>query len=141
MDRATLARIFDPFFTTKEAGHGTGLGLATVFGIVKQSGGYVWAESNPGAGSTFSVYLPRAKTPRRITDKTRAIVSGGNERILLVEDEDAIRRMGRHALEQKGYQVIAAADGAAALALDDENEIDLLVTDVMMPGMLGTTLA
>jgi PAS domain S-box-containing protein len=141
MDRATQARIFDPFFTTKEPGKGTGLGLATVFGIVKQSDGYVWVDSQAGAGATFSVYLPRAKRPRRPNEPARIIGGGGSERILLVEDEDSVRRLARRVLELHGYRVIDAADATAALELADDNEFDLVLTDVMMPGMLGPALA
>ena len=137
MDRATQARIFDPFFTTKEPGQGTGLGLATVFGIVKQSGGYVWVASEVGEGATFTLYLPRAKNTIRPTGPARSV----GERILLVEDEDAVRRVARRALELHGYQIIEASDASAALKLAAENEIDLVLTDVMMPGMLGPALA
>ena len=141
MDRATQARIFDPFFTTKEPGQGTGLGLATVFGIVKQSGGYVWVDSQVGQGATFSIYLPRATSASRPSGPVRVIGASGNERILLVEDEDAVRRVARRALELHGYQIIEAADGHAALRLAGEHTVDLLLTDVMMPGMLGPALA
>jgi two-component system, cell cycle sensor histidine kinase and response regulator CckA len=140
MDRATQARIFDPFFTTKEAGQGTGLGLATVFGIVKQSGGYVWVESTLGEGSMFSVYLPRAKSTARTSGSVRAIGARGTECILLVEDEDSVRRVARRALELQGYRIIEAADGVTALALAGEEDVDLILSDVMMPGMLGPTL-
>jgi two-component system cell cycle sensor histidine kinase/response regulator CckA len=141
MDRATQARIFDPFFTTKEAGQGTGLGLATVFGIVKQSGGYVWVESEVGEGATFSIYLPRTNSGGRLSGAVNVVAGAGSERILLVEDEDAVRRVARRALELHGYQIIEASDGSAALKLADENQFDLLLTDVMMPGMLGPALA
>jgi PAS domain S-box-containing protein len=141
MDRATQARIFDPFFTTKEPGQGTGLGLATVFGIVKQSGGYVWVESTLGNGATFSIYLPRAKNPSRPSGPVIVGGAAGNERVLLVEDEESVRRVARRSLELHGYKIIEAADGYAALELASEHEIDLLLTDVMMPGMLGPTLA
>ena len=140
MDRATQARIFDPFFTTKEAGQGTGLGLATVFGIVKQSGGYVGVESKPGAGSTFSVYLPHARGTERRSGPNRAIAGGGNEQILLVEDEDGVRRVARRALELHGYRVHEAPDGPSAIHLAASCEIDMVVTDVMMPGMIGPVL-
>ncbi|MEO8336370.1 MAG: response regulator [bacterium] len=140
MDRATQSRIFDPFFTTKEAGHGTGLGLATVFGIVKQSGGYVWVESTPGHGSMFSVYLPRSENIARQSGPTGIVGTGGTETILLVEDEEAVRRVARRALEMHGYTIIDAADGPTALALAAANAIDLVLSDVMMPGMPGPTL-
>ena len=140
MDRATQARIFDPFFTTKEAGQGTGLGLATVFGIVKQSGGYVWVESKPGKGSMFSVYLPRAQARERNSESAGIVGSRGTETILLVEDEEAVRRVARRVLEMHGYKIIDAADGATALDLAAENDVDLVLSDVMMPGMPGPTL-
>ena len=141
MDRATQSRIFDPFFTTKEAGQGTGLGLATVFGIVKQSGGYVWVSSKVGEGSVFSVYLPRAKGESRTSGPVTVVARGGSELILLVEDEDSVRRVARRALEMHGYRIIDAADGASALVLAEANDVDLVLSDVMMPGMLGPTLA
>jgi two-component system cell cycle sensor histidine kinase/response regulator CckA len=140
MDRATQARIFDPFFTTKDAGQGTGLGLATVFGIVKQSGGYVSVESAPGTGSTFSIYLPRAHGEPRRSGPNRAVRGGGNEQILLVEDEDGVRRVARRALELHGYRVSEARDGQSAMQMAESTEIDLVVTDVMMPGMIGPVL-
>ena len=140
MDRPTQARIFDPFFTTKEAGQGTGLGLATVFGIVKQSGGYVLVESAPGAGSTFSVFLPPAMSAERRSGPSRALTGAGDEQILLVEDEDAVRRVARRALEIHGYTVHEAPDGPSALQRITECEVDMVLTDVMMPGMLGPAL-
>jgi CheY-like chemotaxis protein len=140
MDRATQARIFDPFFTTKEAGRGTGLGLATVFGIVKQSGGFVWVESAPGEGAAFSVYLPRAKRDVRPGGPVIILEASGDESILLVEDEESVRRVAKRALELHGYTIFEAADGLSALVLAAENDIDLVLSDVMMPGMLGTTL-
>jgi two-component system cell cycle sensor histidine kinase/response regulator CckA len=140
MDRATQARIFDPFFTTKEAGQGTGLGLATVFGIVKQSGGYVWVESTVGKGSVFSVYLPRADSRARTSGSQSIVGAKGNETILLVEDEEAVRRVARRALEMHGYKIVDAPDGATALALAAVNDVDLVLSDVMMPGMPGPTM-
>ena len=140
MDRPTQTRIFDPFFTTKEAGQGTGLGLATVFGIVKQSGGYVWVESMPGIGSTFTVYLPFAQGAERRSGPNRAMSSSGNEQILLVEDEDAVRRVVRRALEVHGYRVHEAADGPSAIVLAGTIEFDMVLTDVMMPGMIGPVM-
>ena len=141
MDAATQARIFEPFFSTKTAGHGTGLGLATVYGFVKQSRGYVWVQSRPGEGSTFSVYLPRAAAaaPSVSEDAHRAL---GGDVVLLVEDEDGVRRVARRALELHGYRVIEAADGVRAVDLARATpSIGLLVTDVMMPGMLGPQVA
>ena len=141
MDRATQARIFDPFFTTKEPGQGTGLGLATVFGIVKQSGGYVWVESEPAKGATFTIYLPSAATSQRPRGSMSAVGTTGRERILLVEDEDAVRRVARRSLELHGYEICEASDGSAALKLAEDHQFDLLLTDVMMPGMLGPVVA
>ena len=141
MDAATQARIFDPFFTTKAVGQGTGLGLATVYGIVKQSRGYVWVQSAPGDGSTFSVYLPRALDAAPTVEEESPGVSRGDV-VLLVEDEDGVRRVVRRALELHGYRVIEAADGASAVELARcTPSIGLLLTDVMMPGMLGPAVA
>ena len=141
MDRATQARIFDPFFTTKDPGQGTGLGLATVYGIVKQSGGYVWVDSRPNQGSVFSIYLPRAKNRSRTNGFIAGVGAGGTERVLLVDDDDSVRRVAQRALELHGYSVTATANGASALEIFDPKEFDLLITDVMMPGMLGPTIA
>jgi two-component system, cell cycle sensor histidine kinase and response regulator CckA len=144
MDDHTLARIFEPFFTTKEAGKGTGLGLSTVYGIVKQSGGYISAYSELGAGTVFKVYLPRIsgnqialKAPPTKTDVR------GTETILLVEDETVVRRMARIILESAGYRVMEATGAAEALAVFENHgdEIQLLVTDVIMPDMSGRVLA
>ena len=140
MDRATQARIFDPFFTTKEVGQGTGLGLATVFGIVKQSGGYVSVESELGAGSTFSVYLPPARGAMHPNPPGTTMRGEGKVRILLVEDEDAVRRVARRALEIHGYHIEEASDGPSAIQLAKDAGIDMLLTDVMMPGMIGPVL-
>jgi signal transduction histidine kinase/CheY-like chemotaxis protein len=145
MDEATKARIFEPFFTTKEPGVGTGLGLATVFGIVKQSGGSVRVLSEPGAGATFEVYLP----PSAETEKDRASSpelarrEGGSETILLVEDNDQVRQLIRRILVSHGYQVFDAANPQEALALFERhrNSIQLLLTDVVMPQMSGRQLA
>jgi two-component system cell cycle sensor histidine kinase/response regulator CckA len=143
MDAETLSHLFEPFFTTKEKGKGTGLGLATVFGIVKQSGGYVDVASAPGAGTTFRVYLPRSDA--RTTSGVRPRVSSrsGSETVLVVEDEAAVRNLVRAVLERKGYVVLVAQDGAAALELVDKHTgvIHVLLTDVVMPGMNGRELA
>jgi PAS domain S-box-containing protein len=145
MPPEVMDRAFDPFFTTKPAGQGTGLGLATVYGIVKQSGGSINLESEPGAGTTVAIVLPVAPaTPqdRQPSDeKTRA--AGGSETILLVEDEPALLEAGRRILSRSGYRVLTAADGPAAidLAAHEDRPIDLLLTDVLMPAMLGTELA
>jgi CheY-like chemotaxis protein len=142
MDAATQARIFDPFFTTKGAGQGTGLGLATVYGIAKQSSGYVWVHSVPGEGSTFTVYLPRAVDVERTSHEENVAAAPAGDVVLLVEDEDGVRRVARRALELNGFQVLEASDGAAAVALARENPtIGVLLTDVMMPGMLGPAVA
>ena len=140
MDRATQARIFDPFFTTKDVGQGTGLGLATVFGIVKQSGGFVSVESAPGAGSTFSVYLPHARGALRRIPRGTTTRGEGKERILLVEDEDAVRRLARRALEIHGYHIEEASDGPSAIQIAKDTDIDMVLTDVMMPGTIGPVL-
>ena len=159
MDSGTIARIFEPFFTTKPQGQGTGLGLATVYGIVRQTDGYLDVRSMRGEGTQFTIYLPRAEgkvqacgiAPRG-QDGAQAVESAqedltGSSCILLVEDEDAVRAFSQRALEGKGYRVLAAASGPDALALLDSEEAqaagcpDLLVTDVVMPEMDGPTLA
>jgi len=142
-------KIFEPFFSTKEVGAGTGLGLSTVYGIVKQTGGYVFVESKPGEGANFSIYLPRyfqpkdavAAAPAPVKQQTAQDLTGKGT-ILLVEDEDGVRVFGSRALRNKGYTVIEADSGEAALAVIDsyEGEIDLLITDVVMPQMDGATL-
>jgi two-component system, cell cycle sensor histidine kinase and response regulator CckA len=141
MDAATQARIFDPFFTTKATGQGTGLGLATVYGIAKQSGGYVWVQSAPGEGSTFTVFLPRAVDVPRESPVAVEQPSSGSDLVLLVEDEEGVRRVARRALELHGYRVLEASNGDDALALAAAHPIRLLISDVMMPGMLGPELA
>jgi two-component system cell cycle sensor histidine kinase/response regulator CckA len=144
MDAETLGHLFEPFFTTKEKGKGTGLGLATVFGIVKQSGGYVDVASAPGAGTTIRVYLPRTDAPRKISGIRPPVFSlSGSETVLLVEDEAAVRNLVRAVLERKGYVVLVAPDGAAALDLVDKHTgvIHVLLTDIVMPRMSGRDLA
>ena len=145
MDPATLARIFEPFFTTKPAGKGTGLGLSTVYGIVKQSGGFVWVYSDPGHGSTFRIYLPRADEPltdRRPSGTPRRTPPGGTETVLLVEDDDAVRRFMRNVLERHGYTILEAASGAEAVSVAraTAGAIRIVVSDVVMPEMSGTVL-
>jgi CheY-like chemotaxis protein len=145
MDAETLQHVFEPFFTTKERGKGTGLGLATVYGIVEQSGGHVIAYSEPGVGSTFKVYLPPADVAAIELDDpvVPGPTPGGHETILFVEDEDAVRATAREVLESSGYHVIEARDGVEALELASQHpgEIQLLVSDVVMPRMGGGELA
>ena len=140
MDSVTLSRIFEPFFTTKPAGKGTGLGLATVYGIVKQSGGFVWVYSDPGHGSTFRIYLPRVEeqaTDRHASGTPRRRPPRGTETVLLVEDDEAVRRFVRNVLEQNGYTVFEAASGPEAVNVARPNAaaIQLVVSDVVMPEM------
>jgi two-component system, cell cycle sensor histidine kinase and response regulator CckA len=145
MDAATQQRIFEPFFTTKEKGKGTGLGLSTVYGVVKQSGGYIDVFSSPGKGTTFNIYLPRVDAEVAADDQNNSPSSAtrGTETVLLVEDEDMLRALTRNLLEMNGYTVFEAANGAAALevAAQTPGEIHLLLTDVVMPGINGRMLA
>lgn len=145
MDSPTLARIFEPFFTTKSLGQGTGLGLATVYGIVKQTGGEILVSSELGKGTTFKICLPRIDNPQETEDSaaSRARDSMGSETILVVEDEEVIRTLARRVLEKQGYRVLEACDGSEALALTEQHRgnIDLLVSDVVMPGLSGRELA
>jgi PAS domain S-box-containing protein len=144
MDASVRAHLFEPFFTTKEVGKGTGLGLATVYGIVKQSGGYISVYSEPGRGSSFKIYLPRIATP---VDAAPGPQKGGpargSETLLVVEDEPAVLALSRRALEAQGYVVLAASDAAAALRVVERHggTIHLLLTDVVMPGLSGRELA
>ena len=145
MDEQTLGHIFEPFYTTKESGRGTGLGLSTVYGIVKQSGGYIWVYSEPGKGSTFKVYLPRVA--EQVEESTPPLAQledkRGTETILLVEDEQAVRDLIVTLLSQRGYEVIVARHPAHAeqIAAKFPHEIHLLLTDVVMPGTSGRELA
>ncbi|HZC66164.1 MAG TPA: ATP-binding protein, partial [Candidatus Dormibacteraeota bacterium] len=145
MDAATQAHIFEPFFTTKEQGKGTGLGLATVYGVVKQSGGFIWVYSELGKGTCFKIYLPRVDQPAEAAGVPLALteVPRGTETILLSEDEQDVREVAREFLESGGYTVIEAQNGDEALALGSkfEGPIDLLITDMVMPGMRGQELA
>jgi signal transduction histidine kinase len=145
MDRATQARIFEPFFTTKESGKGTGLGLAMVYGIVRQSGGHVWVYSEPGQGTTFKVYLPRAQTTAEaiVPESASVEILAGSETILLVEDEESVREVSGRLLRRAGYTVMEAEDGRRALEIVSEHtaSIDVLVTDMVMPEIGGRELA
>jgi CheY-like chemotaxis protein len=146
MDADTQSHIFEPFYTTKGL-KGTGLGLSTVYGIVKQSEGYIWVFSEAGKGTTFKIYLPRLSAPGHVNALQPALArepsSWGHETILLVEDEENLRRLTRTSLENQGYSVIDALDGAAATQLSQAHQglIHLLLTDVIMPGMNGRELA
>jgi PAS domain S-box-containing protein len=145
MDAPTQARIFEPFFTTKEVGKGTGLGLATVYGIVRQSGGSVWVYSEVGQGTAFKIYFPcvadSMETLKPVPEDSELLA--GVETVLLVEDEEVVREMAREILEECGYQVLQAKDGDEALALagQHDGEIHLMLTDVVMPRMSGRELA
>jgi len=157
MDAETRSHLFEPFFTTKEQGKGTGLGLSTVYGTVKQSGGHISVESEPGRGSTFTVYLPRVAAPVGPPDRPAAdapgprpgasaeaiLTPGRGETILLVEDAQRVRAVVREILEMSGYVVLEARQGAEALELSNRHAgtIHLLVTDVVMPQMSGRELA
>ncbi|HEY7436423.1 MAG TPA: ATP-binding protein, partial [Methylomirabilota bacterium] len=145
MDAAIRAQIFEPFFTTKEVGKGTGLGLATVYGIVKQSGGFIEVESEPGRGASFKVCLPRVEEEAAAAEPAKA--SGtrlrGSETVLLVEDDESLRTLAREILTVQGYAVLEAASPREALRIHQTHErrIDLLLTDVVMPEMNGQQLA
>ncbi len=143
MPKETIDHVFEPFFTTKEKGHGTGLGLSTVYGIIKQSGGNIWVYSEPRKGTTFKIYLPREenlKTER--TPKPVLIDCRGTETILVVEDEKAVRDLTRRVLTSAGYQVITAANAGEALLECERTHthIDLILTDVVIPKMSGIEL-
>jgi signal transduction histidine kinase/CheY-like chemotaxis protein len=145
MNAATQAHIFEPFFTTKEKGKGTGLGLATVYGVVKQSGGFLWVYSELGKGTTFKIYLPRVDEVAETESekKHKEEFARGSGTILLAEDEKEVREVTREFLELAGYTVIDAKDGADALTLAEKytGKIELLVTDMVMPGIGGRELA
>ncbi|HXY49890.1 MAG TPA: PAS domain S-box protein [Terriglobales bacterium] len=145
MDKETQSRIFEPFFTTKEKGKGTGLGLSTVYGIVKQSGGYIFANSSPGQGTTFRIYLPRVMDAAAHSGPVKAAsaAGGGSETVLLVEDEESVRQLVRETLLARGYKVLEADNGEAGLrqVREQRGAIDIIITDVVMPGMSGRELA
>jgi two-component system cell cycle sensor histidine kinase/response regulator CckA len=145
MDADVQARIFEPFFTTKPIGQGTGLGLSTVYGIVKQSGGFVWVYSEPGEGSVFKVYLPEAKAARREDPPVErpSVPQGGSETILVIEDEEIVRTLASRGLRDHGYTVIEAKNGVEALHYiqGHPGTVDLVLSDVVMPEMGGRELA
>jgi CheY-like chemotaxis protein len=145
MDKEIQAHLFEPFFTTKEVGKGTGLGLATIYGIVKQSDGHIWVYSEVGQGTTFKIYLPRLEeTIQTETQPTHPVeFYAGDETILVVEDAEMVRNLIQNILLEHGYTVLATSNGAEALRVCREcNEpIHLLLTDVVMPGMSGRELA
>jgi two-component system, cell cycle sensor histidine kinase and response regulator CckA len=145
MDRDTLAHAFEPFFTTKGLGKGTGLGLSTVYGFVKQSGGYVWAYSEPGQGTVVKVYLPLVDLPSEPMTQPRPARPGSvvTRTVLVVEDEPQVRRMAARALAEAGHRVLEAGDGREAISVLARagQGVDLVLTDVAMPGMSGRELA
>jgi signal transduction histidine kinase len=145
MEAETQARLFEPFFTTKEQGRGTGLGLATVYGIVKQSGGHIYVYSEPGRGTTFKIYLPSVAETGAVAKRKPATseLIGGEETVLVVEDNQAARELATKVLERLGYSVLTASSGGEALRLLEEKRapVNLLVSDVVMPGMTGPELA
>lgn len=146
MDADLQSHIFEPFFTTKEPGKGTGLGLATVYGVIKQSGGFIWVDSEVGRGTTFKIYLPRVDEPREtavFSETSAETPEHGARTILLVEDEPSLRKLTRNTLVEVGFSVLEAKDALQALEIAKQNNfaIDLLLTDVVMPGMNGRALA
>jgi CheY-like chemotaxis protein len=145
MDAETQSHIFEPFYTTKERGKGTGLGLAMVYGVVKQSGGFIWLSSEVGRGTRFDVYFPpvRESITAGSTPSAAAATSGGLETILLVEDEEALRAATCEFLQSRGYTVLVAGDGAEATRICEQHtgNIDVILTDLVMPGMDGTELS
>ena len=144
MDEQTMANIFEPFFTTKEKGKGTGLGLSTVYGIIKQSGGYIWVYSEPGKGTTFKIYLPQVieEVEDIVIQRSPPETLKGKETILLVEDDQGVRDVSEMILREFGYQVLKAENGEEALQVIEKNgkEIQLMITDLVMPGMSGKEL-
>jgi two-component system, cell cycle sensor histidine kinase and response regulator CckA len=144
MDEETRSRIFEPFFTTKAIGQGTGLGLSTVYGIVKQSGGFVWVYSEPDEGSVFKIYLPAAEALPQDEPPSEPQVTpeGGSETIVVIEDEDVVRNLASRGLRDHGYEVLEARNGAQALAYIKQHPgtVDLVISDVVMPEMGGREL-
>ncbi|PYV38888.1 MAG: hybrid sensor histidine kinase/response regulator [Acidobacteria bacterium] len=145
MDEATLGQIFEPFFTTKEQGKGTGLGMSTVYGIVKQSGGYIWVDSKLGLGTSCKIFFPRVEQAV-MTPKVREVLAGpagGKETILLVEDEGSVAILARRVLEREGYRVLEAREGQEALRISGRyvGPIHMILTDVVMPVMSGREVA
>jgi CheY-like chemotaxis protein len=145
MSSETLSHVFEPFFTTKEVGRGTGLGLATVYGIVKQSGGYIRVQSEENVGTGFEILLPYVEaTPEVVTEpQARSSMTARGETVLVAEDERAVRALASRILRKRGYHVLEATDGVEALeiARQHEGRIDLLLTDIVMPIMGGRELA
>jgi CheY-like chemotaxis protein len=145
MDAATMEHLFEPFFTTKELGRGTGLGLSTVYGIVKQSGGYILIDSAPGEGSTFKMYFPRVEEAPQPPARAYAFAGSlrGSETLLLAEDDERVRNLIKRILDRQGYTVLLATscEEAVRLSRAHAGAIDLLVTDVVMPRMSGRDLA
>jgi len=143
MDSETLSHIFEPFFTTKETGKGTGLGLSMVYGIIKQSDGYIMAYSEPGRGTTFKIYFPRTQESVSPVHKVNDEIPSGTETVMVVEDEAALRELTRALLEDAGYTVLesSGAEDALETAKDMQRKIDLLLTDIVMPRLDGRELA
>ncbi len=142
MDKSTLERIFEPFFTTKEKGKGTGLGLSMVYGIVRNHGGFVKVESEPGRGSTFKVFCPASSRDEKVKKESSALsrLKGGTETVLVAEDEQAMRELVIDILESGGYRVVAVGDGEAAARIyaEKQTEIDLVILDMIMPKLNGS---
>jgi CheY-like chemotaxis protein len=145
MDRETQSHVFEPFFTTKDRGKGTGLGLATVYGIVKQSSGHIWVYSEPNHGTTFKIYLPRVAEIEEVLQRTVKLqdTARDGETILLIEDEPAVRSLARRVLESRGYSVLEAGNGKDAIQIADDcvGPIHLVLSDVVMPDMNGGMVA
>jgi two-component system cell cycle sensor histidine kinase/response regulator CckA len=142
MDRATRDHIFEPFFTTKEIGKGTGLGLATAYGIVRQAGGHIWAYSEPGHGSAFKLYFPRVDSPAEVRSRVPVVPTAGVGTVMIVEDEPAVRDITTQILQRAGYDVVAVADGLEAIVRAAHGDpIDVVITDVVMPNLSGIDLA